>query len=155
MPHRRSTRAAAAPVVLGVALAATLAGCSPTVHATAAPQGTSTACTKLLTRLPATLDGLDRRATDAAGVVAWGDPEQILLRCGVSVPAVSSLPCITISGVDWLSDERTNLTVLTSYGRAPAVDVAVQVSSLVSAGTVTSALAKSVGSLPSDGQRCQ
>ena len=37
-------------------------------------------------RLPETVDGLERRETNAQATGAWGNPASVLLRCGVPTP---------------------------------------------------------------------
>ena len=53
--------------------------------------------------LPDTVSTLPQRETNAQGTGAWGEPADIVLRCGVPVPdPTSSLPCDTVDGIDWL-----------------------------------------------------
>ena len=74
-----------------------------------------------------TVSTLTPRITDAQGTAAWGTPASILLRCGVPVPdPTSSLPCVTVNGIDWLRKaDKDNVFVFTTYGRNPAVQVTI------------------------------
>lgn len=114
--------AATAVAILGL-----LTGCSPTVALHPAAHATSADCAGVIARLPDTVSTLSQRETNAQGTSAWGTPADILLRCGVAVPSpTSTLPCLTVDGVDWLrNDAGAPLYVFTTYGRVPAVSVTV------------------------------
>ncbi|NEM91518.1 DUF3515 family protein [Galbitalea soli] len=124
---------------LAAALAATLTACTPTVALEPAAHATAVACASLVTQLPDTVAGLPSRETNAQGTGAWGDPAEVLLRCGVAVPGpTSTLECVTVNGVDWLSDPSQEPDfVFTSYGRNPAVQVIIIGSSKLSGATVS------------------
>lgn len=92
----------------------------------AAPDAANPACAALIVGLPDTVGGLPSRETDAQATAAWGDPAAVLLTCGVPVPAPSELDCIEVRGVDWLRDATDEaITTFTTYGRDPAVTVAI------------------------------
>jgi Protein of unknown function (DUF3515) len=114
----------AAVAVLAVGL---LTGCSPTVALTPAASATSAKCASVVVLLPETVSTLAQRETDAQGTGAWGEPADILLRCGVPVPdPTSALPCVTVDGIDWLrNDKKAPVYVFTTYGRDPAVAVTI------------------------------
>jgi hypothetical protein len=78
-----------------------------------------------------------------------------VLHCGVAVPApTAELPCYTIDGIDWLVDDTDAPTyVLTTYGRDPAVSVAMD-STVVASSTVLDELSGAVSWLPENGQAC-
>lgn len=109
------------------AIGALLTGCSPIVALDPAPHANDPACANVIVRLPDTLENLSRRETNAQATGAWGDPAAILLRCGVSVPTASDLPCVeTDTGFQWLRDDSKAPTyVFTSYGRTPAIAVVI------------------------------
>ena len=118
--------------MIGIALIAAaygvlLTGCSPIVALDPAPHANDPACADVIVRLPSTLENLPRRETDAQATAAWGEPAAILLRCGVTVPLASDLPCVqTDDGFQWLRDDSKAPTyVFTSYGRTPAVAVVI------------------------------
>jgi Protein of unknown function (DUF3515) len=117
---KSTTRAALAAAVLLL-----LAGCAPVVVLDAADDASNPACATMMVRLPETVGGLAARETDAQATAAWGQPTSLLLRCGVPSPApTTTLPCITVDGVDWLRDDTDDPNfVFTTYGRTPAVEV--------------------------------
>jgi hypothetical protein len=120
----KSTLARAAVALAAVGL---LAGCSPTVALTPAASATSAKCASVVVLLPDTVSTLAQRQTNAQGTGAWGEPPDIVLRCGVPVPdPTSSLPCDSVDGIDWLlNDKRAPIYTFTTYGRDPAVAVTI------------------------------
>ncbi len=118
----------ARPLALLAALALLpgLAACSTTVAMEPAKRANDPACASVISRLPSSISGQERRWTDAQATGAWGDPASILMTCGLEPPAPSTLPCRTFDGVDWLVDESRaadKLFTLTTYGREPAIQV--------------------------------
>ncbi len=113
-----------------VPLVLLLAGCAPTIALEPAADAINTACAEVSVRLPDTVDGQDKRLTNAQATGAWGEPASAILRCGVPVPApTAELPCITVEGIDWLIDDKDAPSyVFTTYGRDPAVEVHVPAS---------------------------
>ena len=122
-----TSRLLAVAAAAGALLA--LSGCTPTISVQPAPAATDTACAALIVRLPATIGALEKRQTDAQGTAAWGDPEAVQLRCGVTPPGPTTDPCYTVSDVDWvLADTGTGAEVrevVTTFGRTPATQVVV------------------------------
>jgi hypothetical protein len=113
--------AAFAFVVVGL-----LSGCAATVALTPATNATSAKCASVVVLLPDTVSTLPKRETNAQGTGAWGEPPDILLRCGVAVPDPNSLPCVTVDGIDWLKRDNPNeVSTFTTYGRDPAVAVTI------------------------------
>ena len=109
-----------------------LSGCSATVHLSAAEEANSVACANLSVRLPDTLDGLERRTTDAQATAAWGEPAAILFRCGLPAVTVSELRCVSANGVDWLVDDSAAPSYrFITFGRNPASEVIVDSTSAV------------------------
>jgi hypothetical protein len=106
-----------------------LAGCTPTISVSPAPAATEAACAALIVRLPETIGTLAKRETDSQGTAAWGDPEAVQLRCGVTPPGPTTDPCFTSSGVDWvLADAGSGpgaREVITTFGRTPATQLVV------------------------------
>lgn len=154
MLSRRAAAAAAAPAI---AVAMLLSGCSPTVPADAAADANDPACAEVISRVRttlATLDDAPYRQTDAQGTAAWGDPASVLLTCGIDVPQASELPCVQVDGVYWLrNDERAPTYIFTTFGRDPAVDVAVD-NDIRSTGIVLGDLTPAVSTLPTNGLEC-
>lgn len=101
-----------------------LAGCTSTVSLDAAPDANDPLCADVSVRLPATVDGQERRWTDAQATAAWGDPAAVLFTCGLEPPGPTEARCITIGGVDWIVDESEAPRYrVTTYGRSPAMQV--------------------------------
>ena len=112
--------------LIAAVAAALLTGCSPIVALDPAPHANDPACADVIVHLPETLENLPRRETNAQATGAWGEPAAILLRCGVTVPVASDLPCVQTDAVQWLRDDSKAPTyVFTSYGRTPAIAVVV------------------------------
>lgn len=140
-----------------VAAALLLTGCASTVSMSPAPGANDPACAAVTVRLPDSVDGQQRRWTDAQATGAWVDAEgaaTVLLTCGISTPGPSTLPCETAGGVDWLIDdaEAPNYR-FTTYGRTPALEVYLDYD-VVSARNVLDALGTAVQQLPSTGSAC-
>ena len=111
-----------AAVVVGVSLA----GCTPTVIVEPAADAANPKCADVMLTLPAEIDGQEERTTSSQGTKAWGDPNIAVLRCGVTPPGPTTDQCVSVSGVDWISqpaDDDDSSWVFTSYGRTPAVEV--------------------------------
>ncbi|MCF3180717.1 DUF3515 domain-containing protein [Streptomyces polychromogenes] len=107
--HRRPLRLLALPA-LSAGLA--LAGCAPgasEVRVTpppAPPADVAGLCAALHKKLPETVSGLDRSATEPESdlTAAWGGPA-IVLRCGIPKPAKMADPKadgVEVNGVGWL-----------------------------------------------------
>ncbi len=145
---------ASAFLVTAVVGMSALTGCSATVAMEPASAANDPACAAVTVRLPDTVDGQDRRWTDAQATGAWGSPTRVLLTCGLDAPGPSTLPCQSAGGVDWLIDdsEAPNYR-FTTFGRTPAVEVYLDYE-VVSARTVLDALGTAVQQLPSDGSEC-
>jgi hypothetical protein len=144
-----------AAVLAAAAVGALLTGCSAVVDLDPAPHAGDPACTTVTARLPHTVEQLPRRETDARSTGAWGDPAAVLLRCGVTVPTASDLPCIeSDAGYPWLVDDSKSPTlVFTSYGRSPAIAVVVDQTKL-SPGAVLHDLEPVVALTAENGRKC-
>lgn len=149
-----STRAAALAAVTAAAL--TLSGCAGTVPMTPAPDAKAVGCAEVTVRLPNELGGatdaqgnpnsvpLARRDTNAQATGAWGDPAAVLLWCGEDAPGPSTLPCVSINGVDWIVDDSAAPSYrFTTFGRTPTVSVVVD-SDRASGSTVLADLSSAV-----------
>jgi len=138
--------------VAGIAVA--LSACTPPVALEPAPEAAKPACAAVSVRLPPEIGGLEKRETTAQATGAWGQPTAIVLHCGVPAPPpTSTLPCYTVGEVDWLVDDSDDPTfVFTSYGREPAVTVAVD-NTVVAGITALESLSPAAAQLPATG-RC-
>src|ERR1700712_1728163 len=83
-------------------LSVTVSGCASTVALDPATAATDPGCAEVMVRLPTSVASQDQRQTNAQATSAWGTPASVLLRCGVSPYGPTTLPCINISGVDWI-----------------------------------------------------
>lgn len=111
-------------------------------------------CAAVIVRLPDSVDGQDRRWSDAQATGAWGTPTSVLLTCGLTTPGPSLLPCESAGGVDWLIDDSEAPHYrFTTFGRTPALEVYLD-SSVVSGRAVLDSLGTSVQQLPSTGAKC-
>jgi hypothetical protein len=109
-----------------IALTLSLSACSPTVSLEPAADANNPGCAEVIVRLPDAVDGQERRTTNAQSTAAWGNPATVILRCGIEPVEISTLPCVTASGVDWLVDESAKPSFrFISFGRDPAVEVIV------------------------------
>ncbi|MEO5919550.1 MAG: DUF3515 domain-containing protein [Pseudolysinimonas sp.] len=153
MSHR--SRAALPLLVAGGILSAgLLTGCSPIVALTPAPDANNPDCASVIVRLPSEVGGLAKRQTDAQSTAAWGEPDAVVLTCGVEVPAASELPCID-KGVFWLRDDSDDrFWRFTSFGRDPAVEVAVDREIASGPGVVLEDLENAVSFTPENGLEC-
>ena len=132
-----------------VALSLALSGCSPTVSLEPAADANNPGCAEVIVRLPDVVDGQERRTTNAQSTAAWGNPATIILRCGIEPVEISTLPCVTSSGVDWLVDESAKPSYrFISYARTPALEVIVDSEKAVGVNTLDS-LASAVMSIES------
>ena len=106
-------------------------------------------CAEVMVRLPSQLGGLQERYTNAQATAAWGDPAAVLLRCGLEPVEVSTLPCVSAGGIDWLVDDSLAPSYrFISYARFPAVEVVVD-SDNASGITSLEGIAGAVAQLPS------
>ncbi|WP_434970511.1 DUF3515 family protein [Microbacterium sp. bgisy207] len=149
-------RRAPAAFALGGAILLLLAACSTTVSLQPAPDANNPACADVTVRFPKTLDGFDRRWTDAQSTGAWGSgASDIIVACGVEVPGPTTLPCSTVGGVDWIVDDSdAPYYRITSFGTDPAVEVYLN-SETASSAEVLDVLSNIiVQTLPVNGLQC-
>ena len=126
----------------------TLSGCAATVNLEPAEDSNNPGCAEVMVRLPSQLGGLQERYTNAQATAAWGDPAAVLLRCGLEPVEVSTLPCVSAGGIDWLVDDSLAPSYrFISYARFPAVEVIVD-SDNASGITSLEGIAGAVAQLP-------
>ena len=126
----------------------TLSGCAATVNLEPAEDSNNPGCAEVMVRLPSQLGGLQERYTNAQATAAWGEPTAVLLRCGLEPVEVSTLPCVSAAGIDWLVDDSLAPSYrFISYARFPAVEVIVD-SDNASGITSLEGIAGAVAQLP-------
>jgi hypothetical protein len=130
-----------------IALTLSLSACSPTVSLEPAADANNPGCADVIVRLPDAVDGQERRTTNAQSTAAWGNPATVILRCGITPVEISTLPCVTANGVDWIIDEsaKPNFRFI-SFGRTPALEVIVDSENAVGVNALDS-LAEAVKSI--------
>ncbi|MBG6181402.1 DUF3515 family protein [Arthrobacter sp. CAN_A1] len=106
-----------AVVILG------LTACSPIVGVEAAADAANPECASVMVSLPEVVAENELRETNSQATAAWGDPSQVVLRCGVAVPGPTTDSCASVNGVDWIIQEEADVWRATTYGRDPAVEV--------------------------------
>ncbi|POH61984.1 DUF3515 domain-containing protein [Cryobacterium zongtaii] len=145
---RHSTGVRTATALLLAASAVVLTGCAAAVPMQPAADAENPACADIIVRLPTTVADQPERETNAQATGAWGDPSAVLLTCGVEVPGPTTLPCVSINGVDWIEDDsEAPMYRYTTYGREPATEVYLD-SELVSGSTTLVDLAAAVANVP-------
>ena len=138
-----AARAAFASAALAI-VATSLSGCAAVVSLEPAADSNNAACAEVTVRLPGQIDKLEKRQTDAQATGAWGTPAAVIERCGLPPVALSTLPCITAGGVDWLVDDTAKPSYrFISFGRNPATEVIVD-SKLASGASALDAIGPAV-----------
>jgi hypothetical protein len=137
-----------------VASALLTSACTSTVPMEPAEAANDPACAEVMVRLPDSVDGQQRRWTDAQATAAWGDPSAVLMTCGVPSPPPTTLPCQTVNSVDWIIDDAEAPRYrVTTYGRTPAVELFLD-TEVVSSATVLERLSGPVSLIESEGSGC-
>lgn len=117
----------------------------------AAPDANNPECADVTVRLPQTVDGKDRRTTNAQATGAWGDPASILLYCGIEPSGPTTDSCVNVKGVDWIVDDsRAPLFRFEAYGRSPGLEVIVDAEKQVSGTNVIAELSSVANELPQE-----
>ncbi|GAA1318781.1 hypothetical protein GCM10020360_11780 [Nonlabens tegetincola] len=128
-----------------------LTGCTTEVPMEAPADANNPACADVIVRLPSSVDGLDRRNTNAQSTGAWGDPASVLLYCGIEPSGPTTDSCVNVKGVDWIIDDtRAPLFRFEAYGRSPGLEVIVNADEGVSGTNVIMELSNSVAKLPQE-----
>ncbi|GAB3050344.1 hypothetical protein GCM10027079_14720 [Sediminivirga luteola] len=105
--------------------AVSVSSCAHAVMVEPAADAADPDCAEVMLRLPDEVGGNERRDTTSQATAAWGDPSAAILRCGVEPPGPTTTPCVSVNGVDWLSEEAGDHWLFVTYGREPAVEVLV------------------------------
>jgi hypothetical protein len=144
------TRASGAVAVLAAALV--LAACSPVVDVTAAQDAANPACAPMMVALPDAIGDAVLRKTNSQATAAWGDPSQVILRCGVNAPGPTTDRCVSVNGVDWVIKEGDAAWTLTTFGRVPATEILLtKDQETVSSATVLADLSGAAAKIPATG----
>ena len=143
------TRLAAVTLLLAVSLT----GCAQTVALEPAANADDSVCADIVVHAPRDVSEQPYRETNAQGVVAYGTPTSVILRCGVAIPdPTSTLPCVYVDGVYWLRDDAdAPRYVFTTYGRSPATEVIIN-RDRIAPGLALQDLASAVGGTEKVGQ---
>lgn len=129
-----------------------LSACAGIVPMKPAADANNPDCASVIVRLPDLVADQPKRETNAQATGAWGTPAAVLLTCGVEVPGPTTLPCVEVNGIDWIEDDtNAPLYRYTTFGRSPAVEVAID-SNAVSGTTTLVDLAGAVSYVPKTGQ---
>ena len=130
-----------------IALSLSLSACSPTISLEPAADANNPGCADVIVRLPDAVDGQESRTTNAQSTAAWGNPATVILRCGIEPVEISTLPCVTANGVDWIVDDSAKPSFrFISFGRTPALEVIVDSENAVGVNALDS-LAEAVKSI--------
>ena len=144
------TRASGAVAVLAAAFL--LAACSPVVDVTAAQDAANPACAPMMVALPDAIGDAGLRKTNSQATAAWGDPSQVILRCGVNAPGPTTDRCVSVNGVDWVIKEGEAAWTLTTFGRVPATEILLtKDQETVSSATVLADLSGAAAKIPATG----
>jgi hypothetical protein len=134
-------------ILTSICLVGSLSACTATVSLEAAADSNNAACAEVSVRLPESVADQAKRVTDAQATGAWGNPTSVILRCGLPAVEVSTLPCVTASGVDWLVDDSKKPSYrFITFGRNPATEVIVD-SNKVAGVTALSDLSTAIQSI--------
>lgn len=126
-----------------------LTGCAATVVISPADDANNPNCAEVIVRLPEETSTLAKRSTNSQSTAAWGAPVAVTLRCGLEPVLVSSLPCVTAGGVDWIVDDSDKPNYrFVSFGRTPATEITID-SNQASGATVLEDLGQAVQFTPS------
>ncbi|WP_147107460.1 DUF3515 domain-containing protein [Nesterenkonia populi] len=139
--HRTTTTAGTLfAVMLGASACASTASVEP------APEAHDPVCAEVMLQLPEDLGESTQRPTDSQGTSAWGDPSDVVLRCGVEPIGATDEPCQRIDGVDWVFLEQQDHYQAVTFGREPAVEVLLGLEA-VSSATAMPALSPAVAEI--------
>lgn len=135
-----------------VACATVLTGCQTVVSVEAAPDAANPLCAEMMVVLPQVIDDAEKRPTSSQATAAWGDPAEVILRCGVQVPGPTTDPCVSVNGVDWIAREGDDgIWTLTTYGRNPATEVLLD-PQVIPSSTVIASLSDAASKIPAERQ---
>ncbi|MFI2566051.1 DUF3515 family protein [Paenarthrobacter sp. NPDC018779] len=144
--HRKTLRRTAAALAVSGIAALALSACSPAVDVSPAADAANPACAPMMVALPDRIGDAALRKTNSQATAAWGDPSQVILRCGVNVPGPTTDRCVSVNDIDWVIKEGDPYYTLTTYGREPATEILMDPDKISSA-TVLADLANAAGKI--------
>ncbi|GAA5226932.1 hypothetical protein GCM10025778_14650 [Paeniglutamicibacter antarcticus] len=106
-------------------------------------------CAEMMVLLPPEISDQKKRQTNSQATAVWGDPAQLVLRCGVTSPPPSTDPCVSVNGVDWLAKEGKEVWTLTTYGRVPATELVFD-PNVIPSSTVLATLSSAASKIPAE-----
>src|SRR3954467_5904981 len=115
--HRKTLPRKAVAFSLAAASVLAVSACAPIVDVTPAADAANPACAPMMVALPDAIGDAKLRKTNSQATAAWGDPSQVILRCGVNVPGPTTDRCVSVNGVDWVIKEADSAWTLTTFGR--------------------------------------
>ncbi|MFP3578445.1 DUF3515 family protein [Arthrobacter sp. fls2-241-R2A-200] len=148
---QKTLRRSAVTTMFVAASALALSGCAATVDVSAAADAANPACAAMMVALPDQIGDSALRKTNSQATAAWGDPSQVILRCGVNVPGPTTDRCVTVNGVDWVIKEGNPIYTLTTFGRNPATEILMDPNKISSA-TVLADLAAAASKIKATGK---
>ncbi|WP_309075594.1 DUF3515 family protein [Paenarthrobacter sp.] len=154
--HRKTLPRTALAIALASASVTALTACAPAVDVTAAADAANPACAPMMVALPDRIGDAALRKTNSQATAAWGDPSQVILRCGVNVPGPTTDRCVSVNDIDWVIKEGDPVYTLTTFGREPATEILIDPVKLeaanISSATVLTELAAAVGKIKATGK---
>ncbi|MFI8413124.1 DUF3515 family protein [Paeniglutamicibacter gangotriensis] len=126
-----------------------LSGCTAIANVQAADDAGNPLCAEMMVVLPPEVSGQEKRQTNSQATAVWGEPSQLVLRCGVTAPPPSTDPCVSVNGVDWLAKEGEEAWTLTTYGRVPATELIFD-PNVIPSSTVLATLASAAAKIPAE-----
>lgn len=155
-PLRRSL----AHLLIPAALAIAAAGCASPLIVDPAPYAADPDCARVMLAVPEVVGGLDYGETSSQATGSWGDEFPLVMRCGVEPPGPTTEPCVAVGttgeSVDWLVIDDGDRWLAVSFGRSPAVELAVpKVRAQDALGDVLAEVSPAVALAPSNGLECR
>lgn len=154
--HRKTLRRSALALTVAALSATALSACSPVVDVPVAADAANPACAPMMVAIPDKIGDAALRKTNSQATAAWGDPSQVILRCGVNVPGPTTDRCVSVNDIDWVIKEGDPVYTLTTFGREPATEILIDPVKLeaanISSATVLTELAAAVGKIKATGK---
>lgn len=147
--NKKNNRRFSAALACAAAGTVLLTGCAPIANVQAADDAANPLCAEMMVVLPHEISDQQKRQTNSQATAVWGNPSQLVLRCGVTPPPPSTDPCVTVNGVDWLAKEGKTTWTLTTYGRVPATELVFD-PQVIPSSTVLATLSSAASKIPAE-----